>query len=57
MTGKAEGVLLVLEASSLAIPDEVRQRITASTDLAELSRWLRRATVTSAASAIFDETS
>lgn len=57
LKGKAEGVLLVLEARGLVIPDEVRQRVTASTDLAELSRWLRRAAVASAASAIFDETS
>jgi hypothetical protein len=54
--GKAEDVLEVLEARGLAIPDDVRQRVAASTDLAELGRWLRRAVVVRSAGEIFDET-
>jgi hypothetical protein len=53
--GKAEGVLTVLEARGLSIPDEVRQRVAASSDLAELERWLRRAAVVGSAREIFDE--
>jgi hypothetical protein len=51
--GKAEDVLEVLEARGLAIPDDVRQRVMASTNLAELRRWLRRAVVVSSAGEIF----
>lgn len=51
--GKAEGVLAVLEARGLAIPEEVRQRILASSDLTELDRWVRRAAVVSSAREIF----
>jgi hypothetical protein len=52
--GKAEAVLLVLETRGLAIPDEVRQRVLASSDLAELERWLSRAVVAGSASEIFE---
>jgi hypothetical protein len=48
--GRAEDVL---EARGLAIPDDVRQRVTASTNLAELRRWLRRAAVVGSALEIF----
>jgi hypothetical protein len=54
--GRAEDVLEVLEARGLAIPDDVRQRVTASTNLAELRRWLRRAAVVSSAREIFGKT-
>jgi hypothetical protein len=44
--GKAEGeahsVLTVLEARGVAVPDDVRDRILACTDLAQLDTWLRR---------------
>jgi hypothetical protein len=52
--GIAWGVLAVLEARGLAIPDEVRQRVAASKDPAELEHWLRRAAVLSSAPEIFD---
>ena len=51
--GKAEAVIAVLEARGLAIPDDVRRRVAASTDLAELGRWLRRAAVVDSAREIF----
>jgi len=54
--GKAQAVLAVLEARSLAIPDEVRERVLASTDLGELDRWLRRAAVVSDARDLFAAT-
>ncbi|WP_437630319.1 hypothetical protein [Sorangium sp. So ce854] len=46
---KAHDVLAVLEARGLEIPVEVRECVLASTDLAELDRWLRRAVVASSA--------
>ena len=60
--GKAEGkaearaadVLMVLEARGLSIPDEVRKRVLASSDLTELERWLRRAAVVGSTREIFD---
>ncbi|WP_438022630.1 hypothetical protein [Sorangium sp. So ce233] len=44
---KAHDVLVVLEARGLEIPAEVRERVLANADLAELDRWLRRAAVVS----------
>jgi len=41
--GKAEAVLAVLAARRIAVPDEVRARITTCADLALLDRWLARA--------------
>ncbi|WP_437879134.1 hypothetical protein [Sorangium sp. So ce513] len=43
LEGKAQGVLAFLEARGLEVPAEVRERVLASTDLAELDRWIRRA--------------
>ncbi|WP_437482679.1 hypothetical protein WME75_41340 [Sorangium sp. So ce1014] len=43
LEGKAQAVLAVLEARGLEVPAEVRERVLASTDLAELDRWIRRA--------------
>ncbi|WP_437642649.1 hypothetical protein [Sorangium sp. So ce854] len=43
LEAKAQDVLAVLEARGLEIPAEVRERVLASTDLAELDRWIRRA--------------
>ncbi|AUX36429.1 hypothetical protein SOCE836_086360 [Sorangium cellulosum] len=42
---KAQDVLAILEARGMDIPAEVRERVLASTDLAELDRWIRRAAV------------
>ena len=41
--GKAEGVLAVLAARHIEVPDDVRARITACSDLALLDLWLARA--------------
>ncbi|WP_437797616.1 hypothetical protein [Sorangium sp. So ce693] len=43
LEGKVQAVLAVLEARGLEVPAEVRERVVASTDLAELDRWIRRA--------------
>ncbi|WP_438020451.1 hypothetical protein WMF18_15850 [Sorangium sp. So ce315] len=44
---KANDVLAVFDVRGLEAPADVRERILASTDLAELDRWLRRAVVVS----------
>ncbi|XXT25530.1 hypothetical protein WME94_14615 [Sorangium sp. So ce429] len=44
---KAQAVLTFLEARGLEVPAEVRERVLASTDLAELDGWIRRAAVIS----------
>ncbi|XYH95591.1 hypothetical protein ACMHYB_48625 [Sorangium sp. So ce1128] len=44
---KAQAVLTFLEARGLEVPADVRERVLASTDLAELDRWIRRAAVVS----------
>ncbi|XXV24697.1 hypothetical protein WME87_40865 [Sorangium sp. So ce1389] len=43
LEAKAQAVLAVLEARGLEVPAEVRERVLASTDVAELDRWIRRA--------------
>ncbi|MGK3959321.1 hypothetical protein WMF38_40535 [Sorangium sp. So ce118] len=43
LEAKAHAVLAFLEARGLEVPAEVRERVLASTDLAELDRWIRRA--------------
>ena len=43
LEAKAHDVLAFLEARGLEVPAEVRERVLASTDLAELDRWIRRA--------------
>ncbi|WP_437304496.1 hypothetical protein [Sorangium sp. So ce388] len=44
---KAQAVLAFLDARGLEVPADVRERVLASTDLAELDRWIRRAAVVS----------
>ena len=43
LEAKAHDVLAFLEARGLEVPAEVRERVLASTDIAELDRWIRRA--------------
>ncbi|WP_437671563.1 hypothetical protein [Sorangium sp. So ce131] len=47
LEAKAQAVLAVFDARGLEVPAEVRERVLASTDLAELDRWIRRAAVIS----------
>lgn len=54
--GKAEAVLAVLAARQVAVPDALRDRVVAETDLALLDRWLARAaTCASAEEVLRDE--
>ncbi|MFB8771362.1 hypothetical protein [Streptomyces broussonetiae] len=53
--GRAEGVLRVLEARGLGVPDTVRERVTACTDLDLLDDLLVRAVTVERADALFDE--
>ncbi|WP_437304476.1 hypothetical protein [Sorangium sp. So ce388] len=43
LEAKAHDVLAFLEARGLEVPAEVRERVLASTDVAELDRWIRGA--------------
>jgi hypothetical protein len=54
---KAKAVLEVFDARGLPIPDEVRQRVLATTDLPTLDHWLRRAVLVASAAEIFDKSS
>ncbi|WP_437777387.1 hypothetical protein [Sorangium sp. So ce1097] len=47
LKAKAQAVLAFLEARGLEVPEEVRERVLASTDVDELDRWIRRAAVVS----------
>jgi cobalamin synthase len=53
--GKAEAVLAVLAARRIAVPDEVRARISACADVALLDRWLARAITAIAAADVVSE--
>ncbi|MFE6283597.1 hypothetical protein [Streptomyces sp. NPDC057877] len=53
--GKADGVLRVLEARGIPVPDTVRDRVTACTDLARLDDLLVRAITVEQAEELFDE--
>ncbi|MGW7383423.1 hypothetical protein [Streptomyces sp. NPDC054794] len=53
--GEAKGVLRVLEVRGLPISDEVRERITACTDLDRLNDWLDRAGTVACAEELFSE--
>jgi hypothetical protein len=47
--GEARGVLTVLDARGVQVPEAVREQILACTDLAQLDVWLRRAVTASTA--------
>ncbi|MER5215091.1 hypothetical protein ABT063_32240 [Streptomyces sp. NPDC002838] len=53
--GRAEDILLVLEARGMDVPDEIRERITGCDDPDLLRRWLTRAVTAPSAEAIFTE--
>ncbi|KYG10903.1 hypothetical protein BE21_58540 [Sorangium cellulosum] len=54
LEAKAQSVLAVFEARGLEVPADVRERVVASKDLAELDRWIRRAAVVSDARELLD---
>lgn len=45
----AEGVLTVLDARGIAVPDDLRARIAGCRDLDRLDAWLRRVAVVESA--------
>jgi hypothetical protein len=51
--GRAEDIVLVLEARGLDVPDEVRERVTGCDDPGVLRRWLTRAVTVASAEEIF----
>lgn len=55
-SGEARALLAVLEVRGIKVSKSIRQRVLACTDVAELDRWVRRATVVKKASELFEET-
>jgi hypothetical protein len=53
--GQAKAILAVLETRGLAVTDDQRERILASTDAAELDRWVRRAAKIARSDELFAE--
>ena len=53
--GEARAVLLVLKARGLAVAEEVRQRMLACKDIAQLDRWAERAATVNDAAELFLE--
>lgn len=51
--GKADDILLVLRTRGLAVPEEVRARVLACSDLDTLSTWLERAVTAASIDAVF----
>ena len=51
---KAADVIAFLEARGLALSDAQRQRISETTDLETLSRWVRRAATITSTDALFE---
>lgn len=53
--GKAEAVLRLLDARGLAPSPEQRQRVSSTTDPAQLDRWFDRAIAASTAAEVFTD--
>ncbi len=56
LKAKAQAVVTFLEARGLEVPADVRERVLASTDVADLDQWIRRAAVVSDARQLFETT-
>lgn len=50
---QAKSLLLILDARSIALTDELRQKITACTDSPLLNQWLQRAATATTADEVF----
>ncbi len=57
LKAKGQAVITFLEARGLEVPADVRERVLASTDLAELDQWIRRAAVVADARQLFERSS
>ncbi|WP_436700225.1 hypothetical protein [Nocardioides sp. BYT-33-1] len=53
--GKAQDVLLVLTTRGIEVPEEIRDRIETTTDLAVLDDWLRRSITADGLSEVIDD--
>ncbi|MER6122309.1 hypothetical protein ABT173_06375 [Streptomyces sp. NPDC001795] len=53
--GEAKGILSVLEVRGIPVPDSVRERITACTDLDRMDAWLERSRTVERAEDLFAE--
>src|SRR5262249_5039409 len=53
--GKAESILILLEARGISVSEAQRQEILGCQDLDRLRRWLRRAVVVSSAAEVTSE--
>lgn len=53
--GKAEAILVVLEARGLPVSEETREQIVRCEDLEQLESWLRRAAVITGIDSLFEE--
>ncbi|SEE35830.1 hypothetical protein SAMN05216489_06324 [Streptomyces sp. 3213] len=53
--GEAKGILFVLEVRGIPVPDSVRERITACTDLDRMDAWLERSRTVERAEDLFAE--
>jgi hypothetical protein len=51
--GEAMAVLAVLDARGIAVPDDIRARITACADAIQLDTWIRRAATADTIDALF----
>jgi hypothetical protein len=51
--GEADAVLEVLDTREIAVPEDVRVRITTCTDLAQLKLWVRRAVTVQSVEELF----
>lgn len=52
--GRAEALLTILAARGIDLPDDIRNRITACTDLDQLDTWIRRAATALSVADLFD---
>ncbi|MFI6401115.1 hypothetical protein [Streptomyces sp. NPDC050548] len=53
--GEAKGILFVLEARGIPVPDSVRERVTTCTDLDRMDAWLERSRTVERAEDLFAE--
>ena len=53
--GRAEALLIVLQARGISVPDAARERILAEKDPARLTHWLQRAGVVTSIDDLFGD--
>ncbi|WP_433473777.1 hypothetical protein ACQPZP_33965 [Spirillospora sp. CA-142024] len=52
--GKVRALLILLDARGIAVPNDVRERVSNCTDIHQLDRWIRRAAVVNTAEEFLD---